>query len=113
MSQNKMIISSIFSMPGQGTVLRGEIIEGRFYCGQRVTIFSPNNSVEAQIQGFEKLEGKLVRDVKKGESVSFLFGDIDFNILDDGVKRVEPGEYEPIDLHISCTESPWWKFWED
>lgn len=112
MSQHKLIISNIFTIKDQGTVFRGEIIEGQFDCGQRVNICSPKNKVSVNIQGIETIVGKIVRTAKKGETVSFMFKDIDFEIISDGVSRDEHGDYEPIDLHILNVVNPWWKFWK-
>ena len=107
----RILISDVFTIAGQGSVLAGTVAEGSAHVGQRVSVNSPDTATELRIDGLE-IDREIVSTAREGDEVALLFHDLAAQALGGGIRQSETGDYEVVDLVVTSARRPWWRFWE-
>ena len=112
----KMIVESIFSLTSRGAVLAGYLEEGSLKVGQRIILKTQTNSVSTRVDGIE-INRESISAAVQGQHLAILVSNINLELLSDGVRRTDKGNYIVENLkviaHPRDTESiqptkRWW-----
>jgi translation elongation factor EF-Tu-like GTPase len=114
MGEFRLPVSSMFPVPGRGTVFQGWVEEGSVSVGERITVSSPGNAVWVEIAGIERSATReLVSTARANEDVAILVREFDLAEIDDGIWRQEH-EITPLAVEITrpVMDKRWWQFWK-